>query len=48
MMRFSQVGKLVALKHTSSFEDYLLAGLMFGPMVCFIPCIPHAPCNGDY
>ena len=48
MMRFLQVGKLVALKHASGFKDYLLAGLSYGPMACFISCIPHAPCNGDH
>ena len=48
MMTFLQAGKLVALKHASSFEDYLLVGLSCGPMACFVPCIPHAPCNGDH
>ena len=48
MMRFLQVGKLVALKHALGFKDHLLAGLSCGPMACFISCIPYAPCNGDH
>ena len=41
------MGKLVVLKYASGFKDYLLTGLSFGSMSCFISCVPHAPSNCD-